>query len=140
MEKNKTIKQFKVDSSWDNREKALIFYHSEEFKKRFSDLIYKRFRFPIYFLQDIDLLIEELNLIQYSVIFLDVNSIIDKLSEILSHVRSKKSRNRATLIYLITSDVEIASELKEIKTHKKIIHLFKGKDIVYLPGGKKYPQ
>jgi hypothetical protein len=130
MEKNK---KFKKDSC----EKALVFSHCIEFIIRFADSVYNSFRFPVSSLQSIDSLINALYATRYSVIFLDVNSIFCELNEILNHIADKRSRNKRTKLYLITSSKEIAPKLAEIRLHKKIFTLFDGEEIVYLIGGKK---
>jgi hypothetical protein len=54
MEKNKTIKQFKVDSSWDNREKALVFSYRTEFIKKFIAIAEDNFKFFVKPQQSLD--------------------------------------------------------------------------------------
>jgi hypothetical protein len=136
---NKTIKEFKSDySEARNQEKALIFSFSDEFIKKIIDFVNKHFGFSVFFIQNIDSFIKQLDLIQYSVILLDADSVFYKLNGILNHIQDKRSRNKMTLIYLVTSNKEISSKLEQFKRNKRIITLFVGNEIVYLPGGKKY--
>lgn len=138
MEKNKTIKQFKVDSSWDNREKALIFYHSEEFKKKFTHIIYKRFRFPVSSMEDLDSFFVEFHFSKYYVIYLDVDPIFNTLDQVLANIRHEYSKNKGSKIYFVTSSLENSIKLKKFNLPKNITPLLQnGEEIVY-PGGKKY--
>ena len=101
MEKNKTIKQFKVDSSWDNREKALVFSYRTEFIKKFITIAEDNFKFFVKPQQSLDSFITELHFSKYHVIYLDIDPIFYKLDEILTDI--KESKNKKTKIYLVTS-------------------------------------
>ncbi|MFZ2777557.1 MAG: hypothetical protein WAZ26_07435 [Candidatus Rickettsiella isopodorum] len=137
MEKNKTITQFKVDSSWDNREKTLVFSSSKAFRKRFIRFAYENYKFPVSSLKDVHSLIKTFHLIRYIVIFLDVDCIFLQLNEVLNHIADKRSKNKKTKLYLITSNKEIVPKLIEIKRHKKSFLLFAGKEITYLSESRK---
>ena len=143
-ENNKNIKEFKSDSSNAransiNREKALVFSFNEKIRKRLAHFVYKRFRFSTYVLQDKQLLITELYFVPYRTILLDIDSIFPELDEILDYIYDKGSKNKQSVIYLITSNKENPSNLRNINFHKKIILSFKEKEIIYLIGGKKMP-
>ncbi len=138
MEKNKTIKQFETDDSWDNREKALIFYHSEAFKKKFTDIVYKRFAFPVFSMGDLDSFFVEFHFSKYYVIYLDIDPIFNKLNEILKEIYDEHSKNKKTKIYLVTSNIENSYKLKKLDLSKNIIPLLNGEEIIYLSGGRKY--
>ncbi len=137
-EKNKTIKQFKSEYSWDNREKALIFYHSKDFKKKFTDIVYKRFAFPVSSIEDLDSFFVEFNFSKYYVIYLEIDPIFNKLDHLLTNIRSEYSKNKRSKIYFVTSSIENSIQLNKFNLPKNITPLLqKGEDIVY-PGGKKY--
>lgn len=138
MEKNKTIKQFKVNSSWNNREKALVFSPSEEFRKKLTDIVHKRFSFPVSSLQDLDSFITELYFSKYHAIYLDIDFIFCRLSEVLAHIRNKDSKNKEALIHLVTSNKENYCQLKRFSHPKNILLLLEGKEIKYLQVGKQY--
>lgn len=136
MEKNKTIKQLKSDYSWGNREKALIFYHSEAFKKKFTDIVYERFAFPVSSMGDLDSFFVDLHFSKYHVIYLDIDPIFYKLNEILTDIG--ESKNKRAKIYLVSSNIENFYELKKRDFPQNIFRLLDGEEIIYFPGGKKY--
>lgn len=138
MEKNKTIKQFKVDSSWNNREKALIFSFSEKFREIFTHVASKRFKFLVSSLQDLDSFITELYFSKYHAIYLDIDFIFCRLSEVLAHIRDKESKNKEALIHLVTSNKENYCRLKKFSHPKNILLLLEGKEIKYLQVDKQY--
>ena len=82
-------------------------------------------------------LITELYFVPYRTILLDIDSIFPELDEILDYIYDKGSKNKQSVIYLITSNKENPSNLRNINFHKKIILSFKEKEIIYLIGGKK---
>ncbi len=138
MEKNKTINPFESEYCWDNREKALIFYHSEEFKKIFTDIIYEHFAFSVTSLEDLDSFFDEFHFSQYYVIYLDIDHVFNKLDEILTRIKRKYSRSKWSKIHFITSSIENILQIKKHDLPKNIIPLFQnGKEIEYI-GGKKY--
>lgn len=135
MEKNKTIKQFKVDSAWDNHEKALVFSYRTEFIKKFIIIAEDNFKFFVKSQLSLDSFITELHFSKYHVIYLDIDLIFYKLDEILTDI--KDSKNKKTKIYLVTSNIENFYMLKKRDFPKNIFPLLDGGEIVY-PGGKKY--
>ncbi|WP_342220268.1 hypothetical protein [Rickettsiella endosymbiont of Miltochrista miniata] len=137
MEKNKKIlNKFKKNLPG----KALVFSPHKAFRKRFIRFVYRRYKFPVYALKDKSLLKNELNSVPYLTIFLDVDSIFFELDEILNKIHAKFSKNKETLIYLITSSKENSSKLRKINMRKRIILLMEGgKEIEYSIGGQKMP-
>lgn len=121
------------------KKEALVFSSRDEIRKKFTCFIYERFDFPVYALEDKNLLKSELYLVPYYTILLDVDSIICELNEVLDFIHDKKSKNKESIIYLITSSKKSASKLRKIKPHKRIILLQDGEEISYLIGGKKMP-
>lgn len=136
MEKNKTIKQLKSDYSWDNRKKALIFYRSKEFKKKFTDTVYQRFAFSVSSMEDLDSFFVELHFSKYYVIYLDIDPVFYKLDEILTSIGEGK--NKRTKIYLVSSNIENSYKIKKRDFPKNIFRLLDGEDILYLSGDRKY--
>ncbi|HEY2566536.1 MAG TPA: hypothetical protein VGH95_02345 [Candidatus Aquirickettsiella sp.] len=136
MEKNKTIKQFKVDSSWDNREKALVFSYHTEFIKKFITIAEDNFKFFVKPQQSLDSFITELHFSKYHVIYLDIDPIFYKLDEILTDI--KESKNKRTKIYLVTSSIENSYTLKKRDFPKNIFPLLDGEEIFYLSEDRKY--
>ena len=136
MEKNKTLKQFKSDNAWDNREKILVFSYSEAFIKKFTDIAYQRFVFSVYSLQNLDSFLIQLYFSKYYVIYLDIDPVFYKLDEILTSIGEGK--NKRTKIYLVTANIENSYKLKKRDFPKNIFPLLDGEDILYLPGNRKY--
>ena len=136
MKKNKTIKQFKVDSSWDNREKALVFSYRTEFIKKLIAIAEHNFKFFVKPHQSLDSFITELHFSKYHVIYLDVDPIFYKLDEILTDI--KESKNKKTKIYLVTSTIENSYMLKKRDFPKNIFLLLNGEEIIYLSEDRKY--
>lgn len=136
MEKYKTITQFKVDSSWDNREKSLIFSYRAEFIKKFITIAENNFKFFVKSQQSLDSFITELHFSKYHVIYLDIDPIFYKLDEILTNIG--ESRNKKTKIYFVTSAIENFYKLKKRNFRKSIFLLFDGENIMFLPRGRKY--
>ena len=136
MEKNKTIKPFKVDSSWDNREKALIFSYRTEFIKKFITIAEDNFKFFVKSQQSLDSFITELHFSTYHVIYLDIDPIFYKLDEILTDIN--ESKNKRTKIYLVTSTIENSYTQKKRDFPKNIFLLLNGEEIIYLSEDRKY--
>lgn len=136
MEKNKTIKQFKVDYSWDNREKVLVFSYRTEFIKKFISIAEDNFKFFVKPQQSLDSFTTELYFSKYHVIYLDVDPIFCKLDEILTDI--KDSKNKKTKIYLVTSNIENSYTLKKRDFPKNIFPLLDGEEILYLSEDRKY--
>lgn len=135
MKKNKTIKQFKVDSSWDNREKALVFSYRTEFIKKFITIAEDNFKFFVKPQQSLDSFITELHFSKYHVIYLDVDPIFYKLDEIFTDI--KESKNKKTKLYLVSSNIENSYALKKRDFPKNIFLLY-GEEIIYLSEDRKY--
>ena len=130
------IKKFKVDSSWDNREKALVFSYHIEFIKRFTTIAQENFNFFVKSQQNLDSFITELYFSKYQVIYLDIDLIFHKLEELLTDI--KESKNKRTKIYFVTSNIENSYKLFKLNLLKNIFPLLDGEEIIYLLEGKKY--
>lgn len=116
----------------------MVFSFSEEFRKIFTQIASKRFKFSVCSLYDLDSLIVELVFVKFHVIYLDVDSISFVLKEALIQIRNTGSKNREALIHLITSYKENHFQLEKFSHSKNILLLWEGKEIKYLKTGKQY--
>lgn len=143
MEKNKNIlNEVKndspdVDKRLSTPKKSLVFSSSEEIRKRFTRFVYECFEFSACAIKDKNLLKSELYLVPYQIILLDIDPIFCELKEILGYIHDKNSKNKESIIYLITSNKKNFVKLKKIKPNKRIILLMEGEEIVNLIGGRK---
>lgn len=114
-----------------NPKKALVFSYDEDFKKEGVRLFATLFKYPTNTLNDIFALFEELCNVPYRAILLDVDSIFPTLHAMLSFIRYyyKNSKNKKTLIYLFSNNIQNIYQLERTSFDKKIILLTDLKEI-----------
>lgn len=113
---------FTICKYLDSPEKVLLFSPNETYREIFSTYVYRLFKYPSHVAKNTQEIILHGFYVSYRIILLDTDPIFHSVNNIIDSIRNEKSKNKETLINLLSSDKNHFSKLhtlfaKDEKTH-----------------------